>query len=123
MMRSVLAGTTAAVVLAACGGGGGVTGASGDWIRGRALSVRVTATNMGGTLEVRNDSEQAAAFAPLKITVGDQVVADLDAAGADQSVLEPGDSFTFPIFTGGEMEEVRVEMGSGAERETFTVTM
>jgi hypothetical protein len=122
MMRTVLAGAVAVAVLGACGGDG-VSGSSGEWIRGRALSVRVTATNMGGTLEVRNDAERDVAFAPLKITVGDQVVADLDAAGTEESVLEPGDSFTFPIFTGEEMGEVRVEMGSGADRETFTVTM
>lgn len=123
MKASVFALGALALALAACGSDAGVAGTSGEWIQGSALSVRVTGTGMGGTMEVKNESDRDASFAPLKITIGDQVVADLDAADAGDSTLEPGDSFTFPIMTAGEMETVRIEMGSGAQREVFTVSM
>lgn len=123
-MRSSLVTLAAAAVLCAgCAGDEGATGSGGDWIEGRALTVRVTSTDMGGTMEVRNDSDGDASFAPLKIVVDDQVVADLDAASAQQSVLRAGENFTFPISSGDAMETVRIEMGTGEDREVFTVTM
>ena len=113
----------AALALGACGGDPGATGSSGEWIEGSALSIRVTGTEMGGTMEVRNDSPEEAAFAPLKITVDGDVLADLGAEDAGDASLAPGESFTFPIMTAGAMGEVRIEMGAGSGREVFTVMM
>ncbi len=115
--------TAAILAGAACGGDAGVTGSGGEWVQGRTLSIRVTPTNMGGTMEVRNDSDHDGSFATLKISVNGDVVVDMNASSPDEGVLHPGDSFTFPIMTTDEMDEVRVEMGSGADREVFTVRM
>ena len=117
-----LALVLAAAIAIACEGSG-VEGGSGEWLRGRALSVRMTSTGPNSSVEIRNDSEGNVSMAPFRIKLGDHEYMDLVPEDEQSAYLEPGESFTFSIGAAEDVDQVLIEIGEGADREVFTVAM
>jgi hypothetical protein len=113
----------ATIVAGACGGDPAVEGDGGEVVRGRALSVRMTSTAAGDSVEVRNDTDHDVPMKPFKITVGDGETVDI-ASGLTpgEAVLRSGETFAFSISPSEEAEEVLIEIGEGDDREIFTLT-
>jgi hypothetical protein len=65
--KAILLG--AVIALLSCGGPSRVTGKSGEWIRGKALSLKATFTNGDVVLEFRNESAKDIDLTPFRLTV------------------------------------------------------
>jgi hypothetical protein len=112
----------AAAAAIACGDSA-VEGGSGEWLRGQALSVRMMSTGTNSSVEIRNDSDGNVSMAPFRIKLGDHDYMDLVPEDEQSAFLEPGESFTFSIGAGEDVDQVLIEIGAGADREIFTVAL
>jgi hypothetical protein len=119
-MRGLALFLTAATTIAC--GDTGVEGGSGEWLRGRSLSVRMMSTGTDDGVEIRNDSDHDVSMAPFRIKLGDHEYMDLVPEDEQSAFLEPGESFTFSIAAAPDVDQVLIEIGAGADREVFTVT-
>lgn len=120
-MRSLVLFLAAATAIAC--GDSAVEGGSGEWLRGRALSVRMMSTGTNSSVEIRNDSDGNVSMAPFRIKLGDHEYMDLVPQDEQSAYLEPGESFTFSIGAAEDVDQVLIEIGEGADREVFTVAM
>jgi len=125
--RAVLLGTV--IILMSCGGPSGVEGKSGVWLKGKALSLKVTFTTVGVLLELRNDSEREVKVSPVRLIVwggssGKQEIQFSMGESGKDPVLKPHESTTLPPLGSADATRVRVFLGpeGSKEQEVFTVT-
>ena len=59
----------AMMVFLSCGGPSGVVGKGGEWIKGKALSLKATVTGKGVVLGFRNESAKGIDLTPFGLTV------------------------------------------------------
>ena len=124
----------ATLQMAACREESGATGAAGQWIKGKALSVNVGVVgSMQRTpfVTLRNDSDKEVNVTPIKVVAwysqaGQKEGSVTEGSGEKPPKLRPKEEVEFPFPGVGASEfpqKVRVYVGAeGAnDREVFTV--
>jgi uncharacterized protein YcfL len=119
----------ASFFIASCSSDPGITGRNGEWIKGKALSLKATFENVGVSWELRNDSDKDIAIDPIKLVFwgkskGKQEASFSAGVGGQSATLKPKESLSLPpMGDTGDLDKVSIYLGrDGApEREVFTV--
>lgn len=120
--------------MVACSEESGATGAAGEWIKGRALSVKVGvvgSTQRTPYVTLRNDSDNEVSITPIKVVAsysqaGQKEGSVTEGSGGKPPKLTPKEEVEFPFPGAGATEfpqKILVYVGpeGASDREVFTV--
>lgn len=120
----------ASLCLMSCSSNPGITGKTGQWIKGKAISLKATLTNIGVMCELRNDSDKEVSIDPIKLVFwskskGKQELSFSAADTGQGAKLQPRESFKLPpLGDTHDSEKLSIYLGpdGSPEQEVFTVT-